>query len=168
MDKLILHTSWGRIEVVVRANRVASSHLARLERLPAVPFECRDAEWHIEDRQHTHLLKKVEPFVRKVLEGQGLLCDLPLAEQAATVFRKKVWAALMTIPCGSVATYGEVAAMIGAPRAARAVGQACGANPLPLFVPCHRVVAASDALGGFSAGTPWKEILLMRERGAGV
>jgi O-6-methylguanine DNA methyltransferase len=75
----------------------------------------------------------------------------------------RVLAALQAIPRGATQTYGAIAGQLGTPRAARAVGAACGANPLPLFIPCHRVVAAHGALGGFSAGRAWKKFLLAKE-----
>ena len=76
----------------------------------------------------------------------------------------RVLAALRRIPRGETITYGELAHRMGASHAARAVGSACGANPLPLFIPCHRVVAANGKLGGFSAGLGWKRFLLAKER----
>jgi O-6-methylguanine DNA methyltransferase len=81
----------------------------------------------------------------------------------ATPFTRAVWRELQKIPAGRVKTYGEIAAAIGKPNAARAVGNACGANPLPLLVPCHRAVAKSG-LGGFSGGLAWKRALLAAER----
>ena len=80
-----------------------------------------------------------------------------------TPFQLMVWSALREIPLGNVATYGEIAAEIGKPRAARAVGQACGSNKVVLFVPCHRVVAAQGKLGGFGGGLQLKEALLRHE-----
>lgn len=75
-------------------------------------------------------------------------------------FGTRVWRALRRIPYGQVRTYGALARSLRRPRAARAVGQACGRNPLPLLVPCHRVVAADRRLGGFSAGLHVKRLLL--------
>lgn len=66
-------------------------------------------------------------------------------------FRRRVYAAARTVPAGRTATYGEIAALLGEPAEARAVGQALGANPTPLIVPCHRIVASSGRIGGFSA-----------------
>jgi O-6-methylguanine DNA methyltransferase len=80
-----------------------------------------------------------------------------------TPFQLEVWARLREIPPGQVATYGEIAARVGRPRAARAVGQACGSNLVALLVPCHRVVAAGGKLGGFSSGVHIKEALLRHE-----
>ena len=78
-------------------------------------------------------------------------------------FQLRVWSALREIPRGKVATYGEIAARIGRPLAARAVGQACGSNRVVLFVPCHRVVAAQGKLGGFGGGLELKKALLRHE-----
>lgn len=75
-------------------------------------------------------------------------------------FATRVWRQLQRIPVGQVRTYGAVARTLRTPRAARAVGQACGRNPLPLVVPCHRVVAADRRLGGFSGGLDVKRALL--------
>jgi O-6-methylguanine DNA methyltransferase len=81
----------------------------------------------------------------------------------ATGFQIRVYAALLEIPYGEVRSYGEIADAIGAPRAARAVGAAVGANPLPLVLPCHRVVAAHGKLGGFAGGLALKKRLLALE-----
>jgi O-6-methylguanine DNA methyltransferase len=78
-------------------------------------------------------------------------------------FQMQVWSTLRQIPVGKVATYGDIAARIGRPRGARAVGQACGRNPIVLFIPCHRVVAANGGLGGFGSGLSIKEALLKHE-----
>ena len=80
-----------------------------------------------------------------------------------TVFQHQVWRAMAKIPAGNVSTYGEIARSVGKARAARAVGAACGANPVPYLVPCHRVVAANGGWGGFSGGIALKKILLKRE-----
>ncbi len=80
-----------------------------------------------------------------------------------TAFQKAVWHALLDIPAGTVLTYGQVARLVGHPGAARAVGTACGANPLPFLVPCHRVVASGGRLGGFGLGHEVKRALLERE-----
>jgi methylated-DNA-[protein]-cysteine S-methyltransferase len=82
---------------------------------------------------------------------------------SGTEFQKQVWRALCEIRAGQTLSYGGVAERIGNPKAVRAVGGACGANPIPVLVPCHRVIAANDSLGGFSADMKWKRILLSRE-----
>ena len=78
-------------------------------------------------------------------------------------FRRQVLDALAELAFGEVVTYGEVASRLEAPRAARAVGSGCAANPFPLFIPCHRVVASGQRLGGFAYGTAVKELLLQFE-----
>jgi O-6-methylguanine DNA methyltransferase len=84
-------------------------------------------------------------------------------ELQGTPFQLMVWSALREIPLGRIVTYGEMAERIGSPRAARAVGQACGSNEVVLFVPCHRVVAAHGKLGGFGGGLSLKRALLLHE-----
>ncbi len=93
--------------------------------------------------------------------------DLPLdrSGSAGTPFQEAVWAAIEAIPYGETRTYAEIAAAIGRPRATRAVGSACGANPLPVVRPCHRVVAAAG-LGGFAGGLAQKRALLALEAAA--
>jgi len=82
---------------------------------------------------------------------------------AGTEFQKKVWTEIAKIPYGQTRTYGELARAIGSPGSARAVGSACGANPVALIIPCHRVVGASG-LGGFAGGVDIKEKLLELEK----
>lgn len=88
--------------------------------------------------------------------------SVPLDLSGGTDFDRAVWRALRAIPAGKVRTYGEVARAIGSPRAARAVGNACGRNPVAIVVPCHRVVAAGG-IGGFGAGLGVKRRLLALE-----
>ena len=88
-------------------------------------------------------------------------CRLDLS--AGTSFQQKVWRALLTIPRGETRSYAWVAKKIGKPRATRAVGAACGANPVPIIVPCHRVIASDGSLGGFGGGLALKKRLLTLE-----
>jgi methylated-DNA-[protein]-cysteine S-methyltransferase len=88
--------------------------------------------------------------------------NVSLAETSATAFQYDVWRVLRSLPYGSVATYRRVAELAGRPRAARAVGNANHANPWPVIVPCHRVVA-SDGLGGYGGGEDVKRYLLALE-----
>ena len=88
--------------------------------------------------------------------------DLPLAPQG-TDFQRRVWKCLQAIPYATTISYGELARRIGRPSAARAVGAANGANPIPIVIPCHRVIGASGALTGFGGGTAVKAALLALE-----
>lgn len=96
------------------------------------------------------------------LDGRATVADLPLDVQG-TAFQRRVWEELRRIPVGETRTYGEIAAAIGEPRAARAVGSACGKNPVPVVVPCHRVVPASGGVGNYGLGPERKRELLRRE-----
>jgi methylated-DNA-[protein]-cysteine S-methyltransferase len=88
----------------------------------------------------------------------------PFDLSAGTDFQRGVWALLARIPIGRTLTYTQVASALGRPKSARAVGQACGANPIPVLIPCHRVLAARGQLGGFSGGLGWKRKLLAVEQ----
>ena len=94
--------------------------------------------------------------------GQRRRFDLRLAPRG-TPFQHRVWQALCAIPFGVVRTYGDVARDIGQPLAVRAVGQANGRNPLPIVVPCHRVIAGDGTIGGYSSGLNVKHRLLALE-----
>ncbi len=90
--------------------------------------------------------------------------DLPFALEG-TEFQMKVWSALAAIPFGATCAYGELALRLGAASAARAVGAACGRNPLPVIIPCHRAVAADGRLAGYRGGLDAKRRLLAHENG---
>ena len=100
--------------------------------------------------------------LKKILAG-GEPKEFPPLDLDGTEFQKSVWNALRKISSGKTKSYGEIAQAIGRPKAVRAVGGACGANPVPVLVPCHRVLAANKKLGGFSGGLDWKRSLLKRE-----
>lgn len=108
------------------------------------------------------VLRKAVAQLGQYLAGKRRRFSLPLA-QPGTPFQQAVWKALLTVPHGQWVTYGELAAMAGRPRAARAVGSAMNRNRLPILVPCHRVVA-SDGLGGYGYGLEWKQRLMALER----
>ena len=80
-----------------------------------------------------------------------------------TPFQRSVWKALQKIPVGETRSYQWVAKKIGKPKAVRAVGQAVGANPIPIIIPCHRVIRSDGTIGGFSSGLKWKRFLLTTE-----
>ena len=92
----------------------------------------------------------------------GMASALPL-DLRGTAFQQRVWHALLDIPAGQTASYTDIAQRIGSPRSVRAVAQACGANPVAVLVPCHRVVARNGALTGYRWGVDRKRALLERE-----
>jgi O-6-methylguanine DNA methyltransferase len=101
--------------------------------------------------------------VQAILSGRtpGELPPLDLSE--GTDFQRRTWEELTWTPLGETRSYGEIGRALRKPKASRAVGAACGANPVPLLIPCHRVLAANGKLGGFSGGLEWKRKLLERE-----
>jgi AraC family transcriptional regulator, regulatory protein of adaptative response / methylated-DNA-[protein]-cysteine methyltransferase len=108
---------------------------------------------------------KFEHWVARVVglvEAPGVGLDLPL-DVCGTAFQQRVWQALRKIPVGSTTTYAEVAREIGAPKAVRAVAQACAANSIAVAIPCHRVVRSDGALSGYRWGVARKRTLLKRE-----
>jgi len=96
------------------------------------------------------------------LSGEAQECRLPLDLTECTVFQREVYQAAQKIAAGSVATYGQVASACGRPGGARAVGQALSKNPIPIIIPCHRVIAR-NGIGGFSGGIDLKKALLHHE-----
>ena len=112
---------------------------------------------------HHHWHKRTAEGVLRVLAGKAARALPPLDLAGHTEFHRSVWELLLRIPAGQTRSYGELAIELGRPGGARAVGQACGRNPIPLLIPCHRVLAASRRIGGFSGGIDWKVTLLRRE-----
>jgi AraC family transcriptional regulator, regulatory protein of adaptative response / methylated-DNA-[protein]-cysteine methyltransferase len=110
------------------------------------------------DGDFEQLVSKVVGFV----ESPGVSLALPL-DVRGTAFQQRVWQALREIPLGSTASYTDIAKRIGSPKSVRAVAQACGANPLALAIPCHRVVKNDGALSGYRWGVERKRALLERE-----
>jgi len=105
--------------------------------------------------------------LRLALAGQPSKKLPPLDLSGGTDFQRRVWRTLRKIAWGRTWSYAQVAKAIENPKAVRAVGSACGANPIPVLVPCHRVLAANHKLGGFSGGLAWKRRLLVREGNPG-
>jgi methylated-DNA-[protein]-cysteine S-methyltransferase len=103
-----------------------------------------------------------ERQLAEYLEGKRRVFDLPLRLEG-TEFQKEVWEAVSHVPYGQTASYGEIALLIGRPRASRAVGAANGANPIPIVIPCHRVIGADGSLTGYGGGIALKSRFLALE-----
>lgn len=118
------------------------------------------------DQEPTPLLLRARDQLQDYFDGIRTAFDLPLAPHG-TAFQRKVWDALCTIPAGQTRSYLDIAQQVDC-RAPRAIGQANGANPIPILIPCHRVVAANGTLGGYSGGegAATKRYLLDLERSA--
>lgn len=138
---LKIKTTWGPIHLKLDGDHVVECSLPFLKNTPRKAFEIDG-------------FQTLEAFIK----------NFPtIGKPAGTEFQQAVWKQLKNIPRGQTRTYGEIAKAIGRPKAMRAVGSACGANPLALFIPCHRAMAANGGFGGFSAGLPWKQMLLETE-----
>ena len=117
------------------------------------------AGWRREDSFFAEAFRQLGAY----FAGDLTRFDLPL-RLAGTAFQNTVWTALRDIPFGETISYGELAARIGKPTASRAVGGANGANPLPIVVPCHRVIGSDSSLTGFGGGVEIKRFLLAHEQ----
>jgi methylated-DNA-[protein]-cysteine S-methyltransferase len=104
----------------------------------------------VEAEPPSFAVEAIERITRLLAGGRDELGDIRVDPQGSA-FERKVWRAARRIPCGEVRSYGDIAREIGAPGAGRAVGLALGRNPVPILVPCHRVLAAEGRSGGFSA-----------------
>jgi len=112
----------------------------------------------------TKLLSEASRQLQEYFAGRRQIFALPLAPQG-TDFQQRVWAALQRIPYGKTCSYKDIAIAVGNPPACRAVGQANHHNPIPIIIPCHRVIGTSGQLTGYGGGLPIKERLLDLEKG---
>jgi len=153
-----VQTSWGRFVLAAdHKGLVALGWPGRSRELLSRLDVCSLLE-----EASSPLLMKAEKELNEYINSERTEFSVPL-NPAGTRFQKRVWKELGRIPYGKTMTYGRLAGRIRNPAASRAVGNAAGANPLPLFIPCHRLVAAGGRLGGFSAGIRWKKKLLRHE-----
>ncbi len=95
--------------------------------------------------------------------GQRKIFDIDI-DTKGSAFEQSVWAELINIPYAQTRSYGQIASLIGSPKASRAVGGACHKNPIMIIIPCHRVISSNGSLGGFGGGIEMKKILLENER----
>ncbi len=137
------------------AGRITGLHFLDGHRTPP-----RDADWVRDERSLAPLRLQLEEYFAR--ERREFELDLA---PSGTPFQLSVWRALCAIPYGETASYGEIAAAVDQPGAARAVGGANNRNPIAIVVPCHRVIGASGSLTGYGGGLPRKEQLLALEAG---
>ncbi|MGB5197433.1 MAG: methylated-DNA--[protein]-cysteine S-methyltransferase [Candidatus Deferrimicrobium sp.] len=149
---------WVLVAGTTRGLRAIDLGDSRRALIDALQSRFGRGEYSEGDPESVRWLRRVTESI--VSPRRGL--DLPL-DIRGTAFQQKVWKELRRIPAGSTASYGEVARRIGNPRAARAVARACATNPLPLAVPCHRVVRGDGDPGGYRGGIERKLALLERE-----
>ena len=165
MPKTVYYTHltspWGPLFLAGTEKGICSCQFLHGKDISSLISQLRERRDHVVQENAQPLaiaIDMLEEYFSGETERMSHTLDLQ-----GTPFQLMVWSALCKIPLGKVATYGEIASEIGRPRAARAVGQACGSNHVVLFVPCHRVVAAQGKLGGFGGGLKLKEALLRHE-----
>ena len=169
----VFRTGWGWMGIRATPRGVASIILPKASRRAVESALARDAlavDRHTSttpkaSRQHNpkEVLARSQKQIVKFLAGRRQDLDFPIDLSGRLPFQRKVWLAARRIPYGRARSYQWVAVRIGSDRHARAVGLALGANPVPLVVPCHRVVAHDGSLGGFSGGLQTKRRLLKLE-----
>lgn len=153
MNEVVIDTPIGRLRLVADATV-----------LRAIEFADDAAPGTAPDRPARGILRDAAAQLEAYFSGVRTTFDLPLPSDIGTAFQRRAWAALCSIPYGATISYREQAERIGAPTAVRAVGAANGRNPLPIVVPCHRVVGADGTLTGYAGGTDRKRWLLDHER----
>lgn len=154
-------TPVGRMFVYVRGGRLVGLTLEEAWRHGTERHIAR----HLGRVEFVEDAIEAEPIARQVREyfaGERRTFDVQM-EMLGTEFQRAVWGAVAAVPFGQTRSYAQVAIEIGQPSATRAVGAANGANPLPLVVPCHRIIGANGSLTGFGGGLPMKEWLLRHE-----
>ena len=152
-------TTWSDLDSPIGPLRVHTDG-SSITAVEFHPFRAATGEM---DDAHP-VLVEAKRQLQSYFDGELRDFDLPLAP-VGTDFRRRVWAALVEIPYGATTSYGVVARRLGlAPGASRAVGTANGANPIPIVVPCHRVVGADGSLTGYAGGLERKRLLLDLER----
>jgi O-6-methylguanine DNA methyltransferase len=156
MQRRSILTSWGPIRITICSDVVTTCELPVLDTIPKEAFAVLDAG-----------TDRFSCFVHELLEGVSPVSP-PVRPQAGTAFQSMVWKGLQSIPRGETCSYRELAEKIGHARSCRAVANACGRNPAPLFIPCHRVIRSDGNAGGFSCGLPWKELLLGLEQASAL
>jgi methylated-DNA-[protein]-cysteine S-methyltransferase len=147
-------TPLGRVLIVITDDHLSGLYFDGHERTPAL-----EGVLHVE----TATLALVRTQLAEYFAGICDTFELPL-QTGGTSFQREVWAALVAIPPGITATYGEIAERIGRPQAPRAVGAANGRNPISIVIPCHRLVGSGGALTGYGWGIERKEWLIAHER----
>lgn len=160
MNYVLCETDVGWVGVGLEGGRICATTLSRGRRERALEELARVGATEPASESEA---AEVRELILGYVEGQGVDLGRRIRFRGGTLFQQAVWRALLEIPRGETRSYAWVARRVGRPGAARAVGQAVGANPLPLLVPCHRVVASDGGLGGFGGGLEMKEALLRWE-----
>lgn len=164
-SSLVFKSPWGWIGLEASERGITRVTLTLNAQQP--PVRRKPGHTEVSDRHTARWLEQAHREIQHFLSGKLDRFTCPVDVTDATSFQRAVWRAAAHIPYGRVRSYQWIAARLGKPQAARAVGHALGANPVPLVIPCHRVIAADASLGGFSCGLQWKRRLLELEGSLG-
>jgi O-6-methylguanine DNA methyltransferase len=151
------------VEIVASEKGITSIDLSSPHRRTAARDEFFRMHQAGKDHGTAALLAEARTQLLAYIEGTRREFSLPVDMSAGTPFQRRVWNAITRIPYGRVRSYQWVAIRVGGKQYARAVGMALGANPVPIIVPCHRIIAHDGSLGGFGCGLPMKRRLLKLE-----
>lgn len=146
-----MNTKIGTISIIEEDNAIIAIEINK--KMKYDEMEAKD----------TPILRETEKQLKEYLEGARKNFTVPLNPKG-TKFMKEVWTALQEIPYGEIRTYHQIAERIGNPKAARAVGMANHRNPIPIIIPCHRVIGVNGKLVGYALGIERKEFLLQLEK----
>lgn len=146
-----INTKIGNLRIIEEDNKIIAIGINQEIKLEEI------------EEKDTPILKETKKQLNEYFEGSRKEFTVPLNPKG-TKFMKEVWTALQQIPYGEVRTYGQIAKNIGHPKAARAVGMANHRNPIPILIPCHRVIGANGKLVGYALGVERKEFLLKLEQ----
>lgn len=163
LAKATLRAGPGRIWILATERGVREIRLSDTEAPTSAELKARGWKLVRRPRWTDAARTKLTRYLAGRANASAL--DFPLDLAGGTEFQRRVWDAAQKIPYGTVVSYAELARMAGYAGASRAVGNAMGANPVPIVVPCHRVVHSDRSIGGFSSGLHWKRYLLELERG---
>jgi len=142
----------SRIILPQASRRAVERELSRPLTRALAPLNGRTAAGAAQHKHTARVLREARAHVVAFLEGKRRALDFPINLSGGSAFRRRVWRAIVPIPYGRVRSYKWVARRVGGTHYARAVGHALGANPVPIVIPCHRVVAHDASLGGFTGG----------------
>jgi O-6-methylguanine DNA methyltransferase len=156
-------TPWGYVEIAASDKGITSIDLSPSHRRTTGGEKSSREQQTGEDSTAADLLEEARTQLLAYIKVTRREFSLPVDMSAGTPFQRKVWKAITRIPYGRVRSYQWVATRVGGKQYARAVGMALGANPVPIVVPCHRIIAHDGSLGGFGCGLPMKRRLLKLE-----
>jgi len=155
------HTSWGWIKITYNKNAILSLTLPVPHRILSEKFD-ENTPFMKLSKEYSYIWR-IESLLERYFSGEKVDFNIPVDLEHLPLFTRKVLKETSRIPYGEVRSYGWIAEKINHPHSSRAVGNAVGANPVPIIIPCHRVIRKNEAIGGFGGGIDMKKRLLRLE-----